>query len=136
LQDPHDEEKLVQLLLSYKARTGKKVIVVFDPGQSASLGQTRQIGGINVVFASPGSSADQVIARRVRNSRDPSAWLVVTSDVHLAREVAEQGARVQPAADFAGQLQRPTDEAPEQKPALPNSEEVEDWLALFERQGS
>ncbi|MGD9375749.1 MAG: NYN domain-containing protein, partial [Anaerolineae bacterium] len=31
LQDPDDEQKLIELLRSYQARTGKEVIVVFDP---------------------------------------------------------------------------------------------------------
>ena len=134
LQDPDDEEKLVRLLVSYRARTGKSLTVVFDPGGGASLAQTRRVGGIEVVFAASGSSADHIIARRVRRSRNPVDWLVITSDHQLARDVADYGARVQSASDFASQLKRPSEDAPEQKNVPPTPDEVEAWLALFEHQ--
>jgi predicted RNA-binding protein with PIN domain len=131
LEDPHDEEMLVTLLRSYQARTGKAITVVFDPGGGA-LAQTQRIGGVEVVFASPGSTADAVIARRVRASRDPQGWLVVTSDQQLTGTVSRQGARVQSAAAFATQLSRPTEPPPEWREKPPSSEEVEAWLSLFE----
>ena len=94
LQDPDDEEQLIRLLTSYQARTGKKVTVVFDPGSSFALPQSRQVGGIRVVFAPQGSNADVVIARRVLRNRNPRSWSVVTSDRALAEAVAREGARV------------------------------------------
>jgi hypothetical protein len=131
LQDPHDEEKLVTLLRSYQARTGKAVTVVFDPGGGV-LAQTQRIGGVEVVFASPSSTADAVITRRVRASRNPRGWLVVTSDQQLAGTVSRHGARVQSAATFAAQLDRPTEAPPEWREKEPLSDEVEAWLSLFE----
>lgn len=131
LEDPHDEDKLVTLLRSYQARTGKAITVVFDPGGGV-LAQTQRIGGVEVVFASPGSTADAVITRRVRASRDPRGWLVVTSDQQLAGTVSRQGARVQSAAAFAVQLDRPTEAPPEWREKEPSSDEVEAWLSLFE----
>ena len=71
LQDPHDEEKLVSLLKSYRARTGKALTVVFDPGDGPSLSERRKQGGVEIIFAPSGSNADSVIIRRVRRSRDP-----------------------------------------------------------------
>lgn len=134
LQDPHDEEKLVTLLRSYRARTGKAITVVFDPG-AGLLAQTQRIGGIEVVFASPGSTADAVIARRIRVSRNPPGWLVVTSDRQLAGMVSRQGARVQSSAAFAAQLDQPGEAPPEWREKPPSSDEVEAWLSLFENQG-
>jgi predicted RNA-binding protein with PIN domain len=131
LQDPHDEEKLVTLLRSYRARTSKTITVVFDPGGGV-LAQTHRIGGIEVVFASHGNTADAVIARRVRASRNPRGWLVVTSDQQLAGTVSRHGARVQSAAAFAAQLDRPTEAPPEWREKPPSSDEVEAWLSLFE----
>ncbi len=134
LQDPDDEEKLVRLLRSYRARTGKAITVVFDPGQASALAKSHRLGGIEVVFASHGSSADAVIARRVRRSRNPRAWLVVTSDRKLASTVANLGARVQSADAFASAMPRPAEESPEWKDTPPTPEDVEAWLALFEGQ--
>jgi predicted RNA-binding protein with PIN domain len=134
LQDPDDEEKLVRLLRSYRARTGKAITVVFDPGQASALAKSHRLGGIEVVFAPHGSSADAVIARRVRRSRNPRAWLVVTSDRKLASTVATLGARVQSADAFASAMPRPAEESPEWKDTPPTPEDVEAWLALFEGQ--
>lgn len=132
LQDPHDEEKLVRLLVSYRARTGKSLAVVFDPGQTPSVLERRRQGGIEIVFAPYGSSADTVIARRVRRNRDPQSLRVVTSDRQLAHAVTQQGARVQSAEAFAKDLSAQQDTPSEWKNAPPSSDEVEAWLALFE----
>jgi predicted RNA-binding protein with PIN domain len=131
LQDPDDEEQLVRALISWRARSGKKVTVVFDPGESFSLSERRRTGGVEVVFAPHGSSADAVIARRVRRSRDPQGWLVVTSDQGLAATVESLGARVQSAGSFAAQLGPSEPGEPDWKGNPPSPDEVESWLALF-----
>jgi predicted RNA-binding protein with PIN domain len=132
LQDPNDEEKLVRLLKSYRARTGKAITVVFDPGEAFALSQKRRRGGVETVFAPHGSSADAVIAKRVRRSRNPRDWLVVTSDRTLAETVARQGARVRSADDFAQDLTKLQDKSPDWKDVPPSAEEIEAWLSLFE----
>jgi predicted RNA-binding protein with PIN domain len=140
LGDPDDEAQLVRLLVSYRARTGRKITVVFDPGGAFALSEVRRQGGVEVVFAPHGSTADSVIARRVRRSRNPRGWLVVTSDRKLADTVTQLGARVRSASDFALELSPASDAAPEdflppEKGTPPTPEEVDAWLALFEDQG-
>jgi len=134
LQDPDDEEKLVRLLQSYQARTGKQITVVFDPGGAASLAQTRQVGRIQVVFAPYGRTADAVIARRVRQARNPRGLRVITSDTELAQIVAQEGAGVQSADDFAAELARLREHSPEREDVHLSPQEVESWLLLFEGQ--
>ncbi len=139
LQDPDDEDQLVRMLVSYRARTGQRITVVFDPGGAFSLSKVRRQGGIEVVFAPHGSSADTVIARRVRRSRDPRGWLVVTSDQQLAETVARNGARVRSADTFASDLAPASgaaqeDALPPEKDTPPTPDEVAAWLALFEDQ--
>ena len=141
LEDPDDEEQLIRLLKSYRARTGKSIAVVFDPGATPGRAQSGRQGGVEVVFASRGSSADAVIARRVRRMSEPRGWLVVTSDRDLAETVAHQGARVQGAGDFARQLDPQVESSPgedDNPPAWkgepPSQEDVEEWLALFGEQ--
>lgn len=134
LQDPDDEEKLVRMLATWRARTRKRITVVFDPGGAFALSETRRYGGVEVVFASHGSSADEIIARRVRRSRDPRGWQVVTSDQRLAATVTQQGAAVKSAESFAAELELPPDGVPDWKDTPPSAEEVESWLALFEDQ--
>ena len=137
LQDPDDEDQLLHMLISYRARTGQRITVVFDPGGGFSLSEVRRQGGIEVVFAPHGGNADTVIARRVRRSRDPRGWLVVTSDRQLADTVSQLGARVRSSEAFARDL-APASEAtdedllPPEKDRPPTPEEVDSWLALFD----
>ena len=139
LQDPDDEDQLVRMLVSYRARTRRRITVVFDPGGAFALSEVRRQGGIEVVFAPHGSSADTVIAQRVRRSRNPQSWLVVTSDRQLAQTVTRLGARVRSADAFVSDL-TPASEAaqgdalPPEKDTPPTPEEVDVWLALFEDQ--
>ena len=135
LQDPDDEEKLVRLLKSYRARTGKKLVVVFDPGGTFALRRTYHLGGLEVVFSPLGSSADATISRRVRQSRDPRGWMVVTSDHGLMEAVKQHGARVQSAEDFAAELSGLSGISPDWKDTPPSPDEVEAWLDMFESRG-
>ena len=134
LEDTDDEEELVRLLGSYRARTGKSITVVFDPGGAFALPQTRRYWGIDLVFAPHGSSADAVIVQRVRKDRDPRRWLVITSDQGLAGRVQGLGARVQSAEAFAKQLgpPEPDEDGLPWKEANLSTDEIEEWLDLFE----
>jgi uncharacterized protein len=134
LEDPDDEEKLVQLLVAYRARTGKRgtgIVVVFDPGAGAALAGRVQRPGVEVVFAPHGSTADAVIAQRVRRSRDRAQWQVVSSDQRLLRTVSELGARVQTAEAFATHLGSAASPLPDWKDTPPSAEEIDAWLDLF-----
>lgn len=134
LGDPNDEEKLIRVLGSYRARTGRSITVIFDPGGGFALPRARRYRGIDVVFAPHGSSADTLIAQRVKKSRDRLGWLVVTSDRQLAAKVEALGARVQSADAFARELEprEAEDEGPGWKDEPLSPDQVDDWLALFE----
>lgn len=133
LQDPDDEEQLIRLLMSYAARVGKKVTVVFDPGEEFVLPETRRYSAVTVVFAARGSSADEAIARQVRRSHNPSEWLVITSDQKLTDRVAHLGARTRSADAFSAEMGLALASTEEKDVAL-SADEVEDWLALFGKQ--
>ncbi len=132
LQEADDEEWLVRVLKSYRARTGKAITVVFDPGGAFHLPRAQRSGGIEIVFAPHGSSADALIARRVARSRNPREWLVVTSDRELAEVVVRQGGRVCSAQEFAAELGSRCDMPSQPKETPPTPQEVEWWLTLFE----
>ena len=132
LQDPDDEEKLARLLSSYRARTGKAITVVFDPGGASALPRRRRLGGVEIVFAPQGSSADRAIARRVQKVHNPGEWLVVTSDRELSETVGHLGARVQSAEAFALDMTEATGALPDWRETPPSPDEVDSWLALFE----
>ena len=130
LADADDEDALIGLLQSFRVRTGKAITVVFDPGLSSSLSQSRTIGGVQVVSAPYGGSADDIIRRRVARARNRQGLTVVTSDRELADSVARLGARVQSAEAFAAQLE-PAEAEPSRREQPPTPAEVEQWLAIF-----
>ncbi len=131
LHDPDDEEKLIQVLQVFRTRKRKAMTVVFDPGESYALPASRRQGGVEVVYAPHGSSADAIIVQRVQRSRRPDDWLVVTSDRLLAEKVTRLGARVQSSEAFAAELDslHSATSAWKDRPLSPA--EVEKWLALF-----
>jgi predicted RNA-binding protein with PIN domain len=98
---------LVAVLERFVARSGEEVTVVFDgaaseerpaPGAGAR-------GRLWVAFAPGGrNAADEVIAERVGQAREPEAFRVVTSDGELAARVRAQGAEVISAGSFRRRL--------------------------------
>jgi predicted RNA-binding protein with PIN domain len=134
LQDPDDEQSLIRLLMSYQARTGKRVTVVFDPGVHFSLPSSLRSGKVEVVFAPQGSTADDVISRRVHKSRHPAGLQVVTSDQRLLETVTRQGARVRRAEEFAAELGPQREVSPGWKEGTLSPDQVDAWLAEFGEQ--
>jgi predicted RNA-binding protein with PIN domain len=134
LNDPNDEALLVLLLRSYCARTGKKIVVVFDHGLPG--GKSRlSTKSVQVVFATAQkTTADRIIMERIRSTRDVKGWVVVSSDeeVLLAAESAGMGAmRCQ---RFARTLVRPPkeDNHPGIRQHLILTEaEISEWMDIF-----
>lgn len=135
LTDPNDEAKLVQKLIGFCGRHQTQVVVVFDQGLPGGKSRmsTRKV---TVVFASHRSNADRVMMERIRKTRDPANWTVVSSD----NEVLATGRRYKmntiKAAQFAQMLERP---APPPRPGRDvavdvrlSGKEVDEWLSLFD----
>ncbi len=137
LDDPDDEGKLVQRLRVYRAQTGKSITVVFDSGGMYHPPRNLSGGGVEVVFAPVGSSADAIITRRIRRSRNPQGLTVVSSDREVRAAARECGARVMSAAEFRAELARPKRRSPRPRKRRlraepkPSAAEIEEWLALF-----
>ncbi len=136
LSDAHDEDKLLEYLRRYRARSGHKLTVIFDAGIAYHPVTKQKSGGITVQFAPRGKTADQVIIRRLRTVKNPQAVKVVTSDRQIQQAAGEQRVRVVSAQEFAVLLQQ----SPQNRgqPALgskvenyPSTAEVEEWLNIF-----
>ncbi len=140
LKDPDDEAKLVQKLIGFAARTGKRCLVVFDSGLPG--GKSRMsTGKVEVIFATARSSADDVMKERIKAARDPGQWVVVSNDREVLSAAASRRMAVLKSAEFASQL-RVTPVPPKSK-RVPKSDEgeatnvhvsaaeVEAWLKLF-----
>ncbi len=152
LDDPDDEEKLLIRLRAYRARTGKRLVVYFDPGIAYQSPRHRSQGGISVKQAGTGQRADDLLMRDVRRHPNPRELTVVTSDRSIQSMARLQGARIIDAATFADELSSPSrikgepatyplpayslsdgGEVKEEDNRPLSEEEVQAWLAIFGR---
>ena len=136
LDDPHDEEKLLEILRQYRARTGDILTVVFDSGHTYQAAKTQKRGGITVQFAPHGRTADQLIVQRLQQVKNPQAVKVVTSDRAIQQAASQAGVRVVAAHEFAQALLQssgPSASATSEKQSdvQLSAVEVESWLELF-----
>jgi len=130
LDDPDDEAKLVARLRTYCARTGKRATVVFDRGLPGGRSRELSGGGVEIVFASAGHTADGILCERVRRARDPRGLTVVTSDRQVIAVVQAEGARVMRSEEFVARSKSPRTDDVEEDVHL-SAEEVEEWLRVF-----
>ena len=139
LSDPNDEEKLLEYLRRYRARTGHRLTVVFDAGQTFQPAQTKKQGGITVKFVSYGQTADQIIRKRLRKVSNPQGMMVVTSDREIQQAARQAGVRVVTAQEFGQQLNqlssgnKSEEDENNQTDLHLSADEVEEWLAIFEQ---
>jgi predicted RNA-binding protein with PIN domain len=106
LSDPDDEMKLVIKLRGLAARENKRVIVIFDNGVPSGKSQASN-GSVDVVFASPGSSADSIMLERIKNARDPHHWVVVSGDNVVLAAARGRKMKTYKSADFVRVLHPP-----------------------------
>jgi len=132
LDDPDDEAKLIIRLQAYRAHTGKKLVVYFDPGGAYRSPARWRQGGITIRCAGSGQRADDLMMRDIRRHRNPRELTVVTSDRAIQEVARRHGARVIDSAAFAADLSRPPKTGVEDDRQRPLSQaEIEEWLAIF-----
>jgi predicted RNA-binding protein with PIN domain len=105
----------------FGARTGKRVITVFDgssPGSSAF--------GANVHFSGAGRTADDLILELLREQPNRRGWLVVTSDRSLGDQCRWLEARIERCDRFRQRLLQTDDQAKPEREL-----DVEYWLEQF-----
>jgi predicted RNA-binding protein with PIN domain len=140
LTDPDDEAKLVQKLIGFTARTGKRCVVIFDyglPGGKSSMSTS----SVEVRFASRPGEADDLMLQRIQQVRDAKGWIVVSSDNRVLDAARRKHMGTLRSAEFAQlMIDAPTRTAGKSppstasdKPSHVSPEEVEEWLKQFKR---
>ena len=143
LEDPDDEAKLVIRLRSWTAAgNNRKVSLFFDGGlpggQEAYLSST----SVNVIFATAGTTADDLMIYRIRRVPNPAEFKVVTSDIEVKRAADMYKIKTISANAFASQLNqetghkyggqnddKTTEDANRESPL--NDQEIAEWLEIF-----
>jgi predicted RNA-binding protein with PIN domain len=131
LDDPDDEAKLLIRLRSYRAHTGKRLTVYFDPGAGYQLSARQSKGGIRVRQAGTGKHADDLMIRDIRRHRNPRELTIVTSDRAIQDVARQQGAHVIDSETFAAQLSRPSESDEARDSRSLSEDEIEEWLDIF-----
>jgi predicted RNA-binding protein with PIN domain len=131
LDDLDDEKKLIEILMEFCLQSGKDAEVVFD---HSATGHARASvhGRVTARFVRSGETADQAIARRLKNLGNAAAnWTVVSSDRQVQNSARRARARVVDSADFSRELL--AGERPEgmREDLNISEDEVDEWLDLF-----
>jgi predicted RNA-binding protein with PIN domain len=129
LEDPDDEQKLIELLRAYLVRTDKKGTVFFDRGLPGG-GARWSNAVLDVRFAPAPKQADDLIRDRLERERNPRGLIVVTADRELAQAAERAGARVRRPVDFARDLTAGPKTPPKKESGLTEAE-VEEWARAF-----
>lgn len=130
LDDPEDEQKLVELLQGYCQRTGKDVEVYFD---HSATGHARASvhGRVTARFVRSGEVADQAIDRHLKRLGNAAAnWTVVSSDHAVQAAARRSRARVVPSEEFSRDL-FDTGGSERRADLTISEDEVDEWLDLF-----
>lgn len=144
LDDPDDEAKLTLLLRSWTAAGPNRWVTVFfdgglPGGQDAQLSTPR----VEVIFATAGSTADQLLINRIRNASNPQEFVLVSSDREVKRAAAMKKMRMMSARAFSAQLIQNKQPAAVKDLPVPSKsddpsldeEEISEWLRIFNEEG-
>lgn len=138
LDDPNDEEKLVKYLRRYCARTGRRLTVIFDPGQGYHPAETKKQGAVTVQFARQGQTADQIIKQRLGRVKNPQEVIVVSSDRAVQQAARQVRVRALTSPEFVQHLLSTLSAPAEadlgsQVEVKLSADEVEEWLKIFNK---
>jgi predicted RNA-binding protein with PIN domain len=131
-------ETLVRVIEQWAEKGDDKVTLVFD-GPVPDTGMARQMDSPRIIvkFSAP-LTADDVIIKMVRETKDPGNTRIVSSDTAIATEAkyrrcawSDSPAFVQ---ELFGEPGPPADTsaaATPEKPQAPSPEETNEWLKTF-----
>lgn len=132
LDDPDDEVKLCLLVKRWCAQEKRKATLIFDgglPGGKSQLSNSQ----LTVVFASDRhTSGDDLVLNRIRDEKNPSGLIVVTSDLRIVKAAKGRGMKVLSAQEYGKGLSRLGQATTKTaKESTMGAAELAEWEALF-----
>jgi len=133
LDSMDDEMELIAILQEY-CRVERKQVEVYLDGAPTPHAGTRKHGSVTAHFVPIKSTADNAIRQRLKKmGKSAKNWTVISSDHRVQLEARAAQAEVISSDVIANTLKQARNSAP--KPTENrklSSQEVDDWLKLFE----
>jgi predicted RNA-binding protein with PIN domain len=124
--------RLIHQLACFVAATRARVTVVFDGPSDADFPGGTRFRSVTVLYAKPGSDADNRIKDMLRNSSYRRDTVVVTSDRPLGSFAAGQGSKVMRSHEFRNLLTEACEEwRSRNRNGLDEPVDIEEWLEFF-----
>jgi predicted RNA-binding protein with PIN domain len=135
LEDPEDEAKLVLLLKRWTAAGARRrATVIFDGGLPGGPARALSSSVVQVIFASAGNPADNLLISRIQQVRNPVEYTLISSDRAVTNVARARRMPYMTSQEFAQQIQQARQPAgtpsKSDKPEL-NEEDLAEWLRLF-----
>lgn len=103
-------ERLLNDVINYAGR-GVEAVIVYDAAyRTGAPSEMKTVGGVRIVFSSPGQTADRVIEKLAHDARERNVeTIVVTSDATIQDTVFGEGVDRMSAEGFCAELARMDD---------------------------
>lgn len=103
-------ERLLNDVINYAGR-GVEAVIVYDAAyRTGAPSEMKTVGGVRIVFSSPGQTADHVIEKLAHDARERNVeTIVVTSDATIQDTVFGEGVDRMSAEGFCAELARMDD---------------------------
>ncbi len=135
LDSPDDEMELVAIMQEYCRLSRHEAEIYFD-GAPAGQARTQRFGKVAAYFVRSGLTADSAIASRLKRlGREAHNWTVVSSDRAVQAGARSLSAKVISSDEFVEALKRTRKPLPTKgRDKKMTSEELDEWLKLFDRE--
>ncbi len=136
--DSFDDELDLLVRLQEFCRLSRAQVEVYFDGAPPGQVSTRKAGVVTAHFVRQGSSADAAIeARLIKLKKAAKNWTVVSSDGRVQRAAGAARAGAMSAEDFAQEMTKAqaTSMTKPRSESVLSPNEVEEWLAFFEKRG-
>ena len=103
-------ERLLNDVINYAGKRMEAVIVYDAAYRTGAPSEMQTIGGVRIIFSSPGQTADRVIEKLAHDARERNVeTIVVTSDATIQDTVFGEGVDRMSAEGFCAELARMDD---------------------------
>lgn len=132
VEDASSREELMNLMFRYCRAAGNKIDLVFDGPPHGGLRNKMHYGRVQVIFSGSERDADSIIIKRIRTSKTPHEFIVVSSDSAVYQKARSLGAKALQSRQFYQQVQlQLTNSDTIENDVAVSENEVDEWMDYF-----